>query len=101
MLELILSPEAAVIVRSPLITVGYIFQLIVSLSIVIGLILFSTKYILPKIQLPSHGKMLGIVDRIGLEPQVSVYIISYMENQYLLAVSIKNVTLIEKLESGS
>jgi flagellar biogenesis protein FliO len=101
MLELIVSPEAAVIVRSPLITIGYIFQLIVSLSIVIGLIFFSAKYILPKIQLPSHGKMIEIVDRIGLEPQVSVYVIRYMEDRYLLAVSNKNVTLIEKLESGS
>ena len=100
MLEMIVSPEV-MHTGSPLITIGYIFQLIISLAIVIGLIFFSAKYLFPKLQLPSQGKSIQIIDRIGLEPQVSAYVISANNKQYLIAVSNKSVTLIDKLESGS
>ena len=82
-------------------TIGYVFQLILSLAIVIGIIYFSAKYLFPKLQLPSQGKLIQVVDRIGLEPQVSAYIISVHEKSYLIVVSQKGVTLIDKLESGS
>lgn len=82
-------------------TIGYVFQLILSLAIVIGLIYFSAKYLFPKLQLPSQGKLIQVVDRIGLEPQVSAYIISAYDRSYLIVVSQKGVTLIDKLESGS
>jgi len=83
------------------VTIGYVFQLILSLAIVIGLIYFSAKYLFPKLQLPSQGKLIQVVDRIGLEPQVSAYIISAYDRSYLIVVSQKGVTLIDKLESGS
>jgi len=102
MLEISVSPEVAAIAgKSSLITIGYIFQLILSLAIVIGLIFFAAKYLFPKIQLPSQGKLIEIVDRIGLEPQVSAYIITAYGRTYLIAVSNKGVTLVDKLESGS
>jgi flagellar biogenesis protein FliO len=101
MLELLVSPEVMTVGRSPLITVGYVFQLLISLAIVIGLIYFSAKYLLPKLQLPSTGKLIQVIDRIGLEPQVSAYIISANNKSYLVVVSNKGVTLIDKLESGS
>ena len=107
MLEILVSPmivssmEVPPIGGSPLVTVGYIFQLIFSLAIVIGLIYFAAKYILPKIQIPSTGKMIEVKDRIGLEPQVSAYIISVQGRSYLIAVSAKGVTLIDKLESDA
>ena len=82
-------------------TVGYVFQLILSLAIVIGLIYFSAKYLFPRLQLPSQGKLIQVVDRIGLEPQVSAYIISAYDRSYLIVVGQKSVTLIDKLESGS
>lgn len=100
MLAILASPEVMP-AASPLVTIGYIFQLILSLAIVIGLIYFSAKYLFPKLQLPSQGKLIQIVDRIGLEPQVSAYIISANEKSYLIVVSQKCVTLIDKLESGS
>lgn len=101
MLEIILSPEVMSVSRSPLVTVGYIIQLIFSLAIVVGLIFFASKYLLPKLQLPSSGKLIQVVDRIGLEPQVSAYIILADGKQYLIAVSNKNVTFIDKIEGGS
>jgi flagellar biogenesis protein FliO len=100
--ELLISPETTAMVgRSPLVTVGYIFQLLISMAIVIGLIYFSAKYVLPKIQLPSTGKMIEIKDRIGLEPQVSAYVISALGKTYLIAVSAKGVTLLDSFEEGA
>ena len=100
MLVILVSPEV-IPTGSPLVTIGYIFQLILSLAIVIGLIYFSAKYLFPRLQLPSQGKLIQVVDRIGLEPQVSAYIISAYDRSYLIVVSQKGVTLIDKLESGS
>lgn len=99
MLEILVSPEVLP-TGSPLVTIGYVFQLILSLAIVIGLIYFSAKYLFPKLQLPAQGKLIQLVDRIGLEPQVSAYIISADNKSYLIVVSNKGVTLIDKLESG-
>jgi flagellar biogenesis protein FliO len=93
------TPEAVATIKSPLLTMGYILQLIISLAIVVGLIYFSMRYVLPKIQLPANGKLIEIVDRIGLEPQVSAYIIATQGRSYLIVVSAKNVTLIDKLET--
>lgn len=100
MLEILVSPEVLP-AGSRLVTVGYIFQLIISLAVVIGLIYFSAKYLFPRLQLPSQGKLIEIVDRIGLEPQVSAYIISANGKSYLIVVGRQGVTLIDKLESGS
>lgn len=73
-------------------------QLIISLAIVVGLIYFFARYLLPKLQLPSSGNLIQIKEKIGLEPQVSAYIISVREKSYLVVVSNKGVTLIDKLE---
>ncbi len=100
MLEILVSPEVMP-GGSHLITIGYIFQLIISLAVVIGLIYFSAKYLFPKLQLSSQGKVIQVQDRIGLEPQVSAYIISAYDRSYLIVVSNKGVTLIDKLESQS
>lgn len=100
MLEILISPEAVTVARSPLVSAGYILQLIISLAIVLGLIYLSAKYILPKIQLPAGDRTINIVDRIGLEPQVTSYIISARGNSYLIVVSNKGATLIDKFEDG-
>lgn len=101
MLETLITPEVITVGRSPLITFGYIVQLLVSLAIVVGLIYFAAKYLTPKLNLGSTGQMIKIKDRIFLEPQVSAYIISAQDMNYLIVVSNKGVTLIDKLESGS
>ena len=101
MLEILISPETISVGSSPLVTVGYLLQLVVSLGIVVGLIYVSAKFLLPKLQLPSSGSMIQVLDRVGIEPQVSAYVISAYGKTYLVAVSNKNVTLIDKLEGGS
>jgi len=98
MLEILISPEVLTASRTPLISAGYIMQLIISLAIVVGLIYFFARYLLPKLQLPSSGNLIQIKEKIGLEPQVSAYIISVREKSYLVVVSNKGVTLIDKLE---
>jgi flagellar biogenesis protein FliO len=99
MFEVLATPEAVSTLRSPLITFGYVLQLIISLAIVLGLIYFASKYILPKLQIPSSGKLIEIVDRIGLEPQVSAYIIAAQGKSYLIVVSAKNVALIDEIKT--
>lgn len=101
MLESIITPEVMNAGRSPLITAGYIFQLLISFGAVIGLIYFVAKYILPKVQLPSTGRSLEILDRLGLEPSVTTYVIAWNEKKYLVVVSNKTATVIDKQESGS
>lgn len=101
MLETLITPEVITVGRSPLITFGYIIQLLVSLAIVVGLIYVAAKYLTPKLSLGSTGQLIKIKDRIFLEPQVSAYIISAQDKNYLIVVSNKGVTLIDKLESGS
>jgi flagellar biogenesis protein FliO len=99
MLEILVSAESMPAAQ-PLFTIGYIFQLIISLGVVIGLIYFSAKYLFPKLQMPSQGRSIQVLDRVGIEPQVSAYIISAQDKAYFIIVSNKGVTLIDKLESG-
>ncbi len=99
MLEILVSPEVITVARSPLVSVGYVFQLIISLSIVIGLIYFSAKYLLPKVQPSSGERIIEVIDRVGLEPQVTSYVISAKGRSYLIVVSNKGVALIDKLDN--
>jgi len=101
MLEVLISPETMPVGSSPLVTAGYIFQLLISLAVVIGLIYFSAKYLFPKLQMPSKGQMIQVLDRVGLEPQVSAYVLTSLGNTYIVLVSNKSATLIDKIESGS
>jgi len=96
-----LTEEALPFERSPIITIGYLVQLFFSLLIVFGLIYLTAKYVLPKLQVSTKGRLIEVVDRVGLEPQVSAYIIKVGNRSFLLAVSGKNVQLISEIqESG-
>ncbi len=92
--------EALALQKTPIVTFGYIMQVIISLLIVLGLIYLTAKYILPKLQVASIGKNIKIIDRIGLEPQVTVYTIKIGSLSYVIAVSSKNTTLIDKFKEG-
>lgn len=96
-----LTEEALPIERSPVITMPYLVQLFFSLVIVFGLIYLTAKYVLPKLQVTAaKGRSIEVVDRVGLEPQVSAYIIKAGKKSYLLAVSSKNVQLISEIEES-
>ena len=70
-----LTEEAQLQTRSGVVTFGYVMQVFFSLLIVFGLIYLTAKYILPKFQVKGQGRLIEIADRIGLEPQVTAYIL--------------------------
>ena len=92
--------EALVLQKTPIVTFGYIMQIFLSLGIVIALVYMTGKYLLPRLQVTPKSKFLSVVDRIGLEPQASVYAVKAAGEIYILGVSSKNITLIEKLKEG-
>jgi flagellar biogenesis protein FliO len=87
--------------RSPIITVGYLFQVLFSLAIVIALIYLIAKFVLPKFRLTAPGKLIQVVDRIMLEPQVSAYILRVGKSAWLIVASAKNVIRVDKIEEES
>lgn len=91
------SPEAT-LKSSPIITVSYIFQLFISLLIVFSLMYLIYKYVLPRLNVTSKSKLIEVVDRVGLEPQVAAYIIKVKDSSWLVVASNKNVSVISKIE---
>ena len=93
------STEALTFKSTPIITSGYIFQLIISLLIVFGLMYLISKYILPKIKVSTKGRYIEIIDKVGLEPQVTAYILKIKDVSWLIVISNKNISTVSKLES--
>ncbi|MCX5750884.1 MAG: hypothetical protein NT099_04355 [Candidatus Saganbacteria bacterium] len=83
---------------SPIVTFSYFLQLVFSLLIVIGLIYVVSKYLLPKLQVKTQGKVVEVIERVGLEPQVTAYILRIKRSSWLVVVSNKQVTKIDKIE---
>lgn len=92
--------EAIVLQKSPILSFSYIMQVIISLVIVIGIIYLCAKYVFPKLQVSQKGKHIEVVDRVGLEPQVTTYTIKAGSYNYLIVVSSKNVALLDKFKEG-
>jgi len=89
---------AAKLNSTPVFSFGYLMQIFFSLAIVFGLIYISSKYLLPKLQVNQQGKIIKVVDKVVLEPQVSSYIIKAENRAWLIVVSNKNVVKIDELE---
>jgi flagellar biogenesis protein FliO len=95
------SPEAyQTMGSSNVISFGYIIQLIFSLAVVLGFIFIIYKYVLPKFKISTTGNYIKVVDKVILEPQVSAYILKAGKSAWLIAVTGKQVTKIDKLEEG-
>lgn len=88
----------SIVSSSPMITIGYVVQLFFSLVIVIGLIYITAKFLLPKIKTSTKSTFISVVDKIVIEPQVSTYIIKVKNSAWLIVISNKQVTKIDKLE---
>jgi flagellar biogenesis protein FliO len=71
-------------------------QVTLSLAIVLALIYLSAKYLLPRLKLTPKGSNIQVLDRMGLEPQVTLYHIKSDKGEYLVGVSSKNIALIDK-----
>jgi len=88
--------EALGLQKTPIVTFGYIIQVSLSLAIVLALIYLTAKYLLPRLKLTPKGSNISVLDRIGLEPQVTLYHIKSEKGEYLIGVSGKSIALIDK-----
>lgn len=88
----------ALLGSSSVISFAYIVQLLFSLLIVLGFIYICAKFLLPRLQPGTKGTYIRVVDKVVLEPQVAVYIVKVENSAWLVAVSNKLVTKIDKLE---
>jgi flagellar biogenesis protein FliO len=93
-----MSGEALVLQSSPLITVGYIMQVLISLAVVVGFIFIIAKFILPRFKIATPGRFIQVVDRIMLEPQISAYILKAGGKAWLVVASSKNVIKIDEIK---
>ena len=92
-----MTTEALVFKSSPIITFGYIIQIFFSLLIILALLYVGSRYILPKIKTANSGKYIQLLDRVYLEPQVSAHIIKVGPEAWLIGISNKNITKIDKV----
>jgi flagellar biogenesis protein FliO len=88
--------EALALQKTPIVTFGYIIQVTLSLAIVLALIYLSAKYLLPRLKLTAKGSNIQVLDRMGLEPQVTLYHVKSDKGEYLIGVSGKSIALIDK-----
>jgi flagellar biogenesis protein FliO len=96
-----ITSEAILADRTPLISIGYLMQVFFSLLIVAAFLYLTAKYILPKLQVSaSKGRMIDVIDRIGLEPQVTAYILRVTKRSWLIVSSSKNVQVVSELEES-
>lgn len=92
-----MTPEALVLEHTPIITFGYLMQVLISLLVVLAFIYLIAKYLLPRLKISATGKIIKVVDRIYLEPQVSAYILKIGKSAWLIVTSNKQVTRIDKI----
>ncbi len=93
-----MSSEALVLQSSPIITVGYVMQVLISLLIVVAFIYVIAKYLLPRMRVTSPGNLIQVTDRVMLEPQVTAYVLKVRKSSWLVVTSSKSVTRIDRLE---
>lgn len=93
-----MTTEALVLQTSPIITFGYVIQVIVSLLIVIGLIYLSARFLLPKLKFGGTGRLIKLVDRVYLEPNVAAYVLKIGKAAWLVMSSNKNITKIDRID---
>ncbi len=93
-----MTTEALVLQTSPIITFGYVIQVIVSLLIVIVLIYLSARFLLPKLKFGGTGRLIKLVDRVYLEPTVAAYVLKIGKAAWLVMSSNKNITKIDRID---
>ena len=76
-------------------------QVFFSLLIVLGIIFIIGRYVLPRLKGSNAGKLIKVLDRVYLEPQVAAYILKVGKSAWLVAVSKQNITKIDKIDEES
>lgn len=92
-----MTAEALVLRSSPIVTAGYVMHLVVSLAVVVGLIYIIARFVLPKMKAAGSGRVIQVVDRVLIEPQVAAYILKIGSKSWLVASSNKNIAKIADL----
>ncbi|MFC1571477.1 flagellar biosynthetic protein FliO [Candidatus Margulisiibacteriota bacterium] len=95
-----MTPEALALQRTPIITFGYVMQVFFSLLVVLAFIYLIGRYVLPRLKVASTGKLIKILDRVYLEPQISAYILQVGKSAWLVVTSSKQVTRIDKIDES-
>lgn len=95
-----MTGEAIQFQTTPVVTFGYIMQVILSLLIVLAFIYLISKFVMPRMKASAGGKFINVLDRVYLEPQVSAYILKVGKSAWLVAISNKQVTRIDKIEES-
>jgi|SRR3989339_1755901 len=96
-----MTSESLVLQQSALIGPGYVMQVILSLGIVIAIIFVMAKYLLPRLKLSTPGKLIQVIDRVFLEPQVSAYILKVGKKAWLVVAGSKSVANISEIDLES
>jgi len=92
-----MTNEAFSFQPTPIITFGYIMQLLFGLLVIFGMLYVTAKFFLPKLKLARSGQIIKIVERIYLEPQVSACLISIGKQNWLIGIGNKQITKIDKI----
>jgi flagellar biogenesis protein FliO len=93
-----MTPEALTLQTSPIITFGYVMQIIFSLAVIMAFIYVVGRFVLPKLKITPTGKIIQVVDRAFLEPQVSAWILKVGKKAWLVVISNKQVAKIDEVE---
>lgn len=93
-----MSTETLVLQSSPIITIGYVMQVLLSLGVVVTLIYVSAKFLLPRLKPTGGGKIVRILDRVFLEPQVTAYVLKAGKAAWLVVISNKQIAKIDRVD---
>jgi len=96
-----MTPEAIAFKTTPIITFGYVMQVIFSLFLVLAFIYLVSKFVLPRLKAPTSGRLIKVLDRVYLEPQITAYVLSVGKSAWLVVTGGKQVTRIDKLDEES
>jgi flagellar biogenesis protein FliO len=94
-----MTAEPLVLQTSPIITTGYMMQVLFSLLIVIAIIYVMAKFLLPRLKIAAPGRLIQIVDRVFLEPGVTAYILKVGKKAWLVVASGKRAEKISEIEA--
>jgi len=96
-----MTQEPLVLQTTPIITFGYVMQVFFSLLIVLAIIYVVGKFVLPKLKTGTTGRLIKIIDRVYLEPNVSAYVLRVGKSAWLIAVNRQNIVRIDKIDEES
>lgn len=72
-------------------------QVLISLSIVLAIIYVAAKFLLPRFKITAPGRLIQVLDRVFLEPQISAYVLKVGKKAWLVVTSSKQVEKIDEI----